>query len=131
MPRSLRLIINVGQASCLPERMRDHYNFDYSKAKANRFALTDNHLPLAEAFLRWRIERVTVEKVETEPILDHDYVIGTDHFQEWAELKKRAQPGDELWTFRSPDEYWNQMMGWQGLLLIREGRIVQECITAQ
>ena len=85
---------------------------------------------LGDAFLAWRKERVTVERVESQPILDHGETL-SDAFGEWRELKRLMQPGDELWTFRSPLEEWDGFMGWQGLVLVRGGKLVEVVVTAQ
>ena len=85
---------------------------------------------LGDAFLAWRKERVTVEQVESQTILDHDEPL-SDSFGEWRELKRMMQPGDELWTFRSPKEEWDRFMGWQGLVLVRDGRLLEVVVTAQ
>jgi hypothetical protein len=34
------------------------------------------------------------------------------------------QPGDEIWTFSSPPEDWERLMGWEGIALVRGGEIV-------
>jgi hypothetical protein len=85
---------------------------------------------LGDAFLAWRKERVTVEQVESQPILDHDEPLN-DALGEWRELKGVLQPGDELWTFRSPQEEWDRFMGWQGLVLVRDGKLLEVVVTAQ
>ena len=85
---------------------------------------------LENAFLAWRKERVTIEHVESQPILDHDEPL-TDAFAEWRELKRLMQPGDELWTFCSPREEWDRCMGWQGLLAVRGGKLLEVVVTAQ
>jgi hypothetical protein len=85
---------------------------------------------LRDAFLAWRKERVTVEQVESQPILDHNEPL-SDEFGEWRELKRLTKSGDELWTFRSPQEEWDRHMGWQGLVLVRGGKLVEAVVTAQ
>ena len=85
---------------------------------------------LGDAFLTWRKEPLTVEQVESQPILDHDEPL-SEAFDEWRAVKRLMQPGDELWTFRSPQEEWDRHMGWQGLVLVRGGKLVEAIITAQ
>jgi hypothetical protein len=87
-------------------------------------------ITLGEAFMRWRAERVSVEQVETQPILDHQEPIPVDD-EAWRELKRVMEAGDELWTFQSPQAEWDRFMGWQGLALVRGGRLVDVLITAQ
>jgi hypothetical protein len=72
---------------------------------------------LGDAFLGWRKERVTIEQVELQPILDHDEPL-SDQDEEWRQVKRAILPGDELWTFCSPQEEWDRFMGWQGLVLV-------------
>lgn len=87
-------------------------------------------MTLSEAFMVWRQERITVDQAEAVPILDHQQPL-TDEFSDWHELKHQMRPGDELWTFRSPDEEWDKFMGWQGIVLVRDGEYVDVCVTAQ
>jgi hypothetical protein len=87
-------------------------------------------MTLGEAFMSWRVERVSVEQVETQPILNHQEPFPADH-DRWQELKRTMQTGDELWTFRSPEQEWDRHMGWQGLVLVRDGRLIDELVTAQ
>jgi hypothetical protein len=87
-------------------------------------------MTLAESFLAWRQERVTVGQVETKPILDHEFPL-SDSFADWCNLKQLVQPDDELWTFCSPQQTWDERMGWQGLVLVRDGKLVEVCVTAQ
>jgi hypothetical protein len=87
-------------------------------------------MPLGEAFLAWRREQVTVEQVESQPILDHDEPLRPE-FDGWQELKRLMEPGDELWTFGSPPYFWDRHTGWQGLLLVRDGELIEFVVTAQ
>ena len=85
-----------------------------------------NTVPLFEAFLAWRHELVTVEQIESAPILYRELPLRSD-FPSWQKLKALMQPGDELWTFDSPQRFWRDGMGWQGILLVRLGEV---CVTA-
>ena len=87
-------------------------------------------MTLAEAFMAWRRERVTVEQVESQPILDHEEPV-SPAFEDWQRLKQLMQPGDELWTFGSPQAEWDRHMGFQGLVLVRDGKLIECAITAQ
>ncbi len=80
--------------------------------------------------MAWRKERVTVEHIDHYPILDHEHPF-SDDFAGWRDLKSQIQEGDELWTFCSPQEEWDRHMGWQGVLLVRDGRFVDLCVSAQ
>jgi hypothetical protein len=87
-------------------------------------------MKLDEAFMAWRKDRVSIEHIERQPILDHEAPF-TDDFKDWRRFKSLVQAGDELWTFRSPQEEWDRFMGWQGIVLVRDGRFVDVCVTAQ
>jgi hypothetical protein len=87
-------------------------------------------MTLAESFMKWRLKQTTVKEVEAAPILDHERAF-TDSFTDWKKLKAQLQPGDELWIFRSPDEAWERFMGWQGLLIVRNGQLLDVCVSAQ
>jgi hypothetical protein len=87
-------------------------------------------MTLGESFMAWRRERVTAAFVDTHSILDHAEPFG-EAFEEWHRLKQQMEPGDELWTFCSPAEEWDNHMGWQGLVLVRDGNLFDFCISAQ
>ena len=87
-------------------------------------------MTLGEAFMHWRAERVSVEQVESKPILDHEETLPIE-IDEWKQLKRIMQAGDELWTFRSPQQEWDRHMGWQGLVLVRDGSLIYVVVTAQ
>lgn len=88
-----------------------------------------NTVPLSEAFMAWRRELVSVERIESEPILGSGHPLRSD-FGDWISLKQQLKPGDELWTFDSPKRFWRQGMGRQGIVLVRSGYFVAACTTA-
>ncbi len=45
---------------------------------------------------------------------------------EWRQLSEKMQPGDELWEFESPIEYWDSLCGSSGVALVRDGLVVAE-----
>jgi hypothetical protein len=101
--------------------------------RGHRYGIRSRHLediPLVDAFMSWRRDRTDVAKVESSPIFDNKKPL-TDSFREWKEMKSLIRPGDELWTFDSPQQEWDRHMGWQGLLLIRDGELVEVVVTAQ
>jgi hypothetical protein len=49
---------------------------------------------------------------------------------EWEALKAEKRPGDELWTFSSPPESWQDLAGRAGLALVRNGAPVKILIGA-
>jgi hypothetical protein len=48
---------------------------------------------------------------------------------EWKALLSQMQSGDEAWTFSSPQEDWERMMGSEGIALVRRGQIVASFCT--
>ncbi len=46
-----------------------------------------------------------------------------------SRVKKRMMPGDELWTFSSPSDYWQALAGRAGVVLIRNGRPIWNHVT--
>ena len=48
----------------------------------------------------------------------------------WLALLAQMQPDDELWEFRSPSETWRHMCGREGLVLLRQGKVVAQVLTA-
>jgi len=87
-------------------------------------------MTLEETFMEWRKERVSVEDIELKPIFDLETPL-SDDVQDWRRLKSMVKDGDELWTFCSPQEEWDRFMGWQGIILVRKGRVVEVCVTSQ
>ena len=47
----------------------------------------------------------------------------------WQEFKATIQPGDEIRRISSPSVCWDRLSGWQGLVLIRNGRVVSRHMT--
>jgi hypothetical protein len=43
---------------------------------------------------------------------------------EWRELLTEMQDGDELWTFTTSDESWDNHAGRAGISLVRNGKEV-------
>jgi hypothetical protein len=39
----------------------------------------------------------------------------------WKRVKEQAQPGDEFWSFSTPDEMWMAKLGAAGYALVRRG----------
>jgi hypothetical protein len=40
---------------------------------------------------------------------------------QWEAIKAAMQPGDELWTFASPAESWENLAGRAGIAVVRDG----------
>ncbi len=46
-------------------------------------------------------------------------------------LLKHLRPGDEVWYYTTPDNYWASLSGRDGIVLIRKCRIIVEIIFTQ
>jgi hypothetical protein len=44
--------------------------------------------------------------------------------EQWKTIRGRLCGGDELWTFRTPEESWLHLAGRAGYAVVREGRVV-------
>ncbi|MBW3654608.1 MAG: hypothetical protein KY444_00765 [Gemmatimonadetes bacterium] len=42
----------------------------------------------------------------------------------WRDLRARATPGDEIWTFATPGEIWRESAGRAGSALVRAGEVI-------
>jgi len=49
--------------------------------------------------------------------------------ERWEAINAEMQPSDELWTFRSPDWTWDDYVGREGIVLLREGQAVATILT--
>jgi hypothetical protein len=87
-------------------------------------------MTLLEDFMAWRVEQVSIDYVERVAVLDHEEPL-TNEWDEWRRLKCMVKYRDEIWTFCSPQVEWDRHMGWQGLILVRDGRPIEVCVTAQ
>jgi hypothetical protein len=47
----------------------------------------------------------------------------------WEELKAQMLPGDEIWTFSSPPDYWQHFAGRAGIALVRKGVPIRTIVT--
>jgi hypothetical protein len=48
---------------------------------------------------------------------------------EWEQMLTQMQPGDELWSFASPRESWEQLAGRAGYALVRDGVAIAVLVT--
>lgn len=48
----------------------------------------------------------------------------------WLALLAQMQPDDELWEFRSPASTWQHLCGREGLVLLGQGKVVAQVLTA-
>lgn len=42
----------------------------------------------------------------------------------WQRLKSKVEPGDVIVRAKSPPKAWRDLAGWRGLLLVREGIVI-------
>ena len=49
--------------------------------------------------------------------------------REWETLKAGIKPGDELWSFISPADPWQQLASRMGVALLRDGKVIEVIIT--
>ena len=47
----------------------------------------------------------------------------------WDALKAEMRPGDEIWTFSSPEESWRHLAGRSGVALVRQGKVIMTIVT--
>jgi hypothetical protein len=48
---------------------------------------------------------------------------------QWEAIKAAMQPGDELWTFVSPKESWENLAGRAGIAVVRDGNPIMVLTT--
>lgn len=86
-----------------------------------------------EEWLKARVAPSEIEAGLSLPFKDGNPVVVTDGLVEtpgttvpmdrdWHRITLRMVPGDELWTYSSPPEYWQGLAGRMGVALIRNGR---------
>jgi hypothetical protein len=80
-------------------------------------------------FEKWLLRRASVCELEAEHLVN-GVPFGFCN-TEWEALKAKIQLGDEVWTFSSPQEDWDLLMGWEGIALVRAGEIADFFVTAQ
>jgi hypothetical protein len=76
--------------------------------------------------------RLAVEQAEAEytVVIDgHEVPFGRQNAQ-WRDLLSRIECGDELWLTTSSDEEWEALRGVEGILLVRNEKVVGSIITA-
>lgn len=82
----------------------------------------------------WLTKRITVEEAEAKHLITDDRLgaapipFGFINSQ-WEKIKSSLIEGDELWEFCSPIETWENLMGCQGICLVRNEEIIMEIIT--
>jgi len=75
------------------------------------------------------VEEVEAEHMVTDSRLgDRPVPFGFSN-SEWRELLAIMQDGDELWTFSTSNESWDNMAGRAGVSLVRGGKIIDSIVT--
>lgn len=79
----------------------------------------------------WLKQKVSFEEVEASHMLEirgqlvpFGYVGGS-----WKDLLSKRQPGDELWSYSSDAESWENLAGRAGYALVREGAVIAKVET--
>lgn len=54
---------------------------------------------------------------------------GGADFKRFNEFVAKVQPGDEIWTFKSPPESWRALAGRAGFAIVRGGQVVADLVT--
>jgi len=75
----------------------------------------------------WLIRQVSVEKAESNNTCD-GVAFGCSS-SEWAKLKTKLIPGDEVWEFSSPVESWRNLAGRAGIAIVRDQKVVDCLVT--
>jgi hypothetical protein len=86
----------------------------------------------------WLRKKITVEEAEAEnPGITDDRVTrfpeaaGPFGFlnRQWEALKAQIKPSDELWTFISPTESWQQFTGLMGVAFLRDRKVIDVIVS--
>lgn len=63
------------------------------------------------------------DSVETEGMSE---LLRKEH---WEPMMAKYKEGDQIWFYRFPDRFWENLMGSQGYALIRDGKCISEFRT--
>jgi hypothetical protein len=94
-------------------------------------------LPSPKACLIRKINLLNIEeafKLESQEL--HGKLIDSDEKvvykpKSWDSFIQKMMPGDELWFYRFPDEYWMNLMGQQGYVILRDGKLINTLMTVR
>ncbi|TWT60891.1 hypothetical protein [Rubinisphaera italica] len=77
------------------------------------------------------VRQYTIEEAETEYAVKirGKFVPFGYRNEQWRKLRAQMQEGDQLWLASSPDEEWDALMGFEGILLVRNGHVVNSFVT--
>lgn len=78
-------------------------------------------------FKEWLQSKTSVAELEAKHL--HDGVPFGHQNARWEALKNKMVEGDEVWTFSSPPETWENLFGRAGVALVRDGEIIDAIVT--
>jgi hypothetical protein len=70
----------------------------------------------------WLVERIDPARAEADGHVD-----GTP----WERIRRYLQPNDEIRLYGTPSGHWENMAGRQGVVLVRNARVVKEFVEIQ
>ena len=83
----------------------------------------------------WLRQKVTVQEAEAmNLVINEKWPQGLPFgylSSGWQELLHKKQDGDEIWTYGSSEESWANLMGQEGIALVRNGEIIDALITCE
>jgi len=104
---------------------------DWWPARAAKFAVPPGPKVM---ITDWLTKKITVAEAEADnPGISDDRVSLSPEAarpfgflnRQWEALKAEIKPGDELWSFCSPTESWQQLAGLMGVTLLRDGKVIE------
>ncbi len=60
--------------------------------------------------------------------IDNKQIPFASNDDEWQAMLSKMQDGDELWEYTSPDEMWEMLAGREGIVLVRDGIVIDELL---
>lgn len=104
----------------------------------NSIIIWFKHLFLLD-LIKCLVRKIDPKRIEEAFELEHQefYSAPSDgsglspHFMEneWKPFILKMLPEDELWFYRLPNEYWQALQGYQGYIIIRDGKKIARVIT--
>lgn len=110
--------------------MIGYENIQKQKAAALKQSKPKAYTPSFGFILSWTRKKVSVLEAENnhlETIGDKQVPFGGNHSL-WQILLSKMQDGDELWEYTSDDKSWEMMAGREGILLVRDEKIIDDIL---
>jgi len=60
--------------------------------------------------------------------LDNKKVLFAGNEDRWQAMLSIIQDGDELWEYTSPAEMWEMLAGREGIVLVRDGKVIDDLL---